>query len=97
MLLDSKILAQKRYLLLVNYIRIKFSLLKLVVEVKNMGSTGFFDNFTSTIWHTTTLGLLEIDLYMRAVFQCAPRAVKRAVMLWPPQRRGGLDTIGASR
>jgi hypothetical protein len=26
------------------------------------------------------------------IFQWTPRAIKRAVVLWPPQRRGGLDT-----
>jgi hypothetical protein len=33
---------------------------------------------------------------MRAPFQWATRAVIRAVVLWPPQCRGGLDTIEAS-
>jgi len=28
---------------------------------------------------------------MRTAFQWATRAVKRAVVPWPPQRRGGLD------
>ena len=35
-------------------------------------------------------------IHSRAVFQWATRAVKRAVVLWAPQRRGGLDTIEAS-
>lgn len=26
------------------------------------------------------------------IFQWTPRAIKRAVVLWAPQRRGGLDT-----
>jgi len=40
---------------------------------------------------------LVFDLYMRAAFQWTPRAVKRAVVLWPPQRRGGLDAIETNR
>jgi hypothetical protein len=43
--------------------------------------------------------LREFDLFMRAAFQWAPRVglLASRAMPWSPQRRGGLDTIGASR